>query len=154
MDHFARLVLLSGLQSAPHMALARSLMPGLEDSPAPGGVRWAGENSTSRKNLCFFLMVCQLALFLSQGPWTHIHESMIIHVCLAFACCHALVVWPLHAQCCSIQQGGSSMFKSNLQVATKDSQIETGRGLSDVLKSIAFPRPVYIVLKLLHGCMD
>ena len=72
-------------------------------------------------------------------------------VCLAFACCHALVVWPLHAQCCSIQQGG---FKSNLQVATKDSQIETGRGLSDVLKSIAFPRPVYIVLKLLHGCMD
>lgn len=46
------------------------------------------------------------------------------------------------------------MFKSNLQVATKDSQIETGRGLSDVLKSIAFPRPVYIVLKLLHGCMD
>ena len=51
-------------------------------------------------------------------------------------------------------RGGSSMFKSNLQVATKDSQIETGRGLSDVLKSSAFPRPVYIVLKLLHGCMD
>jgi hypothetical protein len=86
MDHFARLVLLSGLQSAPNMALAQSLMPDLEDSPAPGGVRWAGENSTSRKNLCFFLMVCQLALFLSQGPWTHIHESMIIHVCLLGLC--------------------------------------------------------------------
>ena len=109
MDHFARLVLLSGLQSAPNMALAQSLMPDLEDSPAPGGVRWAGENSTSRKNLCFFffngLPACP---FLSQGPWTHIHESMIIRVCLAFACCHALVVWPLHALCCSIQQGGSS----------------------------------------------
>ena len=31
MDHFTRLVLLSGLQSAPNMALARSLMPDLED---------------------------------------------------------------------------------------------------------------------------
>ena len=104
-----------------------------------------------RKFHLFFFDGLPVCPFLSQGPWTHIHESMIIRVCLAFACCHALVVWPLHALCCSIQQGG---FKSNLQVATKDSQIETGRGLSDVLKSIAFPRPVYIVLKLLHGCMD
>ena len=62
MDHFARLVLLSGLQSAPNMALAQSLMPDLEDSPAPGG----GSDGPA-KIPPFFLMVCQFALFCLRG---------------------------------------------------------------------------------------
>ena len=106
------------------------------------------------KELMFFFFFYGLPAcpFLSQGPWTHIHESMIVHVCLLGLCllsCSCRV-----AAACPMLLNSAGGFKSNLQVATKDSQIETGRGLSDVLKSIAFPRPVYIVLKLLHGCVD
>ena len=54
MDHFARLVLLSGLQSAPNMALAQSLMPDLEDSPAPGGGPMGRRKFHISKELMFF----------------------------------------------------------------------------------------------------
>ena len=60
MDHFTRLVLLSGLQSAPNMALARSLMPDLEDWASSSwglGSRWPARIPDLRRTYVFFFFL-------------------------------------------------------------------------------------------------
>ena len=100
-------------------AVSDAWLGGLPSSWGGSGIGMGRRKFHISKELMFFFDGLPVWPFLALGPWTRIHESMIIHVCLAFACCHALVVWPLHAQCCSIQQGGGSSRICRLRRKTR-----------------------------------